>query len=138
MLVEQGWILGGETSGHVLTLDRSTTGDGIVTAVQVMACMAESGRSLAELVADMKRYPQVMINVPVSGDARQALNGSSGIHDAVSRIEGDLGDDGRVILRPSGTEPLVRVTVEGRDEATVTRMAEDLARVVADETRTEA
>jgi len=128
VLKERGGVLGGETSGHLLCLDRTTTGDGLVSALQVLAVMKRSGRPLAELAAGMARFPQVMVNVRVREriDPRE----SQPIQVAVRRVEAALGDSGRVVLRASGTEPLIRVMVEGRDEAVVTRHANELAEVV--------
>ena len=128
VLKERGGVLGGETSGHLLCLDRTTTGDGLVSALQVLAVMKRSGRPLAELAAGMARFPQVMVNVRVREriDPRE----SQPIQVAVRRVEAALGDSGRVVLRASGTEPVIRVMVEGRDEAVVTRHANELAEVV--------
>ena len=128
MLKEHGGVLGGETSGHLLCLDRTTTGDGLVSALQVLAAMKRSGRTLAELSSGMPSYPQVMINVRVSERADPME--SAAVRSAVQRLEESLGDTGRVVLRASGTEPVIRVMVEGRDHAAVTRHAEDLAEVV--------
>lgn len=128
MLKEHGGVLGGETSGHLLCLDRTTTGDGLVSALQVLAAMKRSGRTLAELSSGMPSYPQVMINVRVSERADPME--SAAVRSAVQRLEQSLGDTGRVVLRASGTEPVIRVMVEGRDHAAVTRHAEDLAEVV--------
>ena len=128
MLKEHGGVLGGETSGHLLCLDRTTTGDGLVSALQVLAAMKRSGRTLAELSSGMPSYPQVMINVRVSERADPME--SAAVRSAVQRLEQSLGDTGRVVLRASGTEPVIRVMVEGRDHAAVTRYAEDLAEVV--------
>ena len=128
MLKEHGGVLGGETSGHLLCLDRTTTGDGLVSALQVLAAMKRSGRPLAELTAGMARLPQVMVNVRVA--ERIDPTASSVIRDAVRKVEAELGTTGRVVLRASGTEPLIRVMVEGRDEAGVRRHAEQLAAVV--------
>jgi phosphoglucosamine mutase len=112
----------------MLCLDRTTTGDGLVSALQVLAAMRRTGRPLAELAAGMPRFPQVMVNVRVR--ERIDLSGSAVIQDAVRRVEEALGTSGRVVLRASGTEPLIRVMVEGRDAAVVTRHANDLAEVV--------
>ena len=128
MLKEHGGILGGETSGHLLCLDRTTTGDGLVSALQVLAVMKRTGRPLAELVAGMTRFPQVMVNVRVK--ERIDPSRSTAIQDAVRRVEAALGTAGRVVLRASGTEPLIRVMVEGQDEDVVKRHAHDLAEVV--------
>ena len=128
MLKEHGGVLGGETSGHLLCLDRTTTGDGLVSALQVLAAMKRSGRPLAELTAGMARLPQVMVNVRVA--ERIDPTASPVIRDAVRKVEAALGTAGRVVLRASGTEPLIRVMVEGREEAVVRRHAEQLAEVV--------
>ena len=131
-LVSNGWTLGGEASGHLLCLDRTSTGDGIVSALQVLEVMVSKGVGLAELTADVQKLPQVMINVPISGTVTD-LESSETIIDAVKNIESQLGDTGRVILRPSGTEPLIRVTLEGTDECQVKWFAEELAELVRTE-----
>jgi phosphoglucosamine mutase len=132
-LIENGWTLGGETSGHLLALDRTSTGDGIVSALQVLEIMVRSGKQLHELRAGMKKYPQVMINVPVSVDGQQRLSGSEAVNVAVRAVEAELNGQGRVILRPSGTEPVIRVTLEGADAAQVERLANQLASTVRSE-----
>ncbi|MGD8383867.1 MAG: phosphoglucosamine mutase [Lysobacterales bacterium] len=129
-LVTQGWTLGGETSGHLLCLDRTSTGDGIVSALQVLEIMVNEGRGLAELVAGVQRLPQTMINVPVPLNGARLLSDSARIREAVESVQQRLGDSGRVILRPSGTEPLVRVTLEGADADQVEQLASELAGVV--------
>lgn len=131
LLRETGGKLGGETSGHILCLDKTTTGDGLVTALQVLAIMRDSGRSLAHLTAGMRRFPQVLINVRTA--RRLDLGSSIPVRSAVDRVENQLGRRGRVILRPSGTEPVVRVMVEGEDEGEIRQLAEQIARAVADE-----
>ena len=131
-LVENGWTLGGEASGHLMCLDRTSTGDGIVSALQVLEVMVSSGKSLKDLAADIQKLPQIMINVPVKG-AVSNLQDSGAIMTAVKSVENSLGDTGRVILRPSGTEPVVRVTLEGTDMSQVRMLAEQLADVVRTE-----
>lgn len=128
-LVTNGWTLGGEASGHLLCLDRASTGDGIVSALQILEVMVRSGKGLAELAADVQKLPQVMINVPVSGQVSDLLD-SDVINKAVKSVQDQLGQTGRVILRPSGTEPLIRVTLEGTEETQVNQLAEELAEVV--------
>ena len=128
MLREHGGVLGGETSGHLLCLDRTTTGDGLVSALQVLAAMRRSGRPLAELAAGMPRYPQVMVNVRVR--KRTDPSESVEIQAAVKRAERELGGSGRVVLRASGTEPVIRVMVEGREAGEVNRLANELADTV--------
>ncbi|NND43837.1 MAG: phosphoglucosamine mutase [Xanthomonadales bacterium] len=132
-LTEAGWKLGGETSGHILCLDRTSTGDGIVSALQVLEVMADSGRSLDELRAPVQKMPQTMVNVPVAPGAGDRLDGSARINAALATVEDRLGARGRVILRPSGTEPLVRVTLEGEDAAQIDQLANELAEVVRQE-----
>jgi phosphoglucosamine mutase len=129
LLQEKGGILGGESSGHIICLDRTTTGDGIVSALQVLAAMVRSGKPLHELKAGMKKYPQHMINVPVT---RQIdLEITPAVQAAVRSVEQELAGRGRVLLRPSGTEPVVRVMVEGEDEQQVVAAADHLASTVA-------
>jgi phosphoglucosamine mutase len=125
-------LIGGESSGHIICLDRTTTGDGIVSALQVLAAMVKSGKSLYELKTGMKKYPQRMINVPVSG--KVDLEKAAAIQEAVKSAEQRMAGRGRVLLRSSGTEPVVRVMVEGEDERQVHEEAEHLASVVAAET----
>ncbi len=125
MLKERGGILGGETSGHVICLDRTTTGDGLVTALQVLAVMQRTGSKLSELTADMPQLPQVLVNVRIRDTADPMSN--PGIRDAVEAAESQLGERGRVVLRASGTEPLIRVMVEGEDRYQVTSLATGLA-----------
>jgi phosphoglucosamine mutase len=122
-------MLGGESSGHIICLDRTTTGDGIVSALQVLAAMVKSGKSLHELKTGMKKYPQHMINVPVSG--KVDLEKAAAVQQAVRSAEQRMAGRGRVLLRPSGTEPVVRVMFEGEDEQQVREEAEQLALVVA-------
>jgi phosphoglucosamine mutase len=124
---EHGLDLGGEQSGHVVMAEYATTGDGVLTALQVLSVMARTGRSLADLAAVMTRLPQVLVNVPVS-DKEAALAAAG---DAVAAAEAELGPEGRVLVRPSGTEPLVRVMVEATDEQTARRVAERVAAALA-------
>ncbi len=131
LLAQKGWVLGGETSGHILCLDRASTGCGIVSALQVVEVLANGRQSLAHLVSGMHKYPQVMINVPVQGNAREVIQSDRAVAAALANAQDQLAGQGRVILRPSGTEPVVRVTVEGRDEKFVQSLAEDLADAVA-------
>ncbi len=121
-------VLGGEQSGHIIFLRHNTTGDGLVTAVQLASIVRESGKPLSELRRIMRRYPQVLVNVHV-GD-RTHLGTSQAVLDAVAEAERELGDEGRVLVRPSGTEPLVRVMVEASDDSTAAAVAERLVGVV--------
>lgn len=121
----RGWVLGGETSGHILCLDKHTTGDGIISALQVLRALRETGETLETCTADLEAYPQVMINVPVSRGF--TLDASSAVQTVVAGVEAELDGSGRVVLRASGTEPLIRVMVEGRDAALVRDLAETIA-----------
>ena len=127
-LRESGWTLGGESSGHIICLCCTTTGDGIISALQVLGAMVEQGKGLRELKSGMTKYPQCMINVRLG--ARFDVNGSVEVKQAVTAAEQELAERGRVLLRASGTEPLVRVMVEGEDAAQVERLAKELAAVV--------
>ena len=129
-LRETGGVIGGETSGHMIVLDKTTTGDGLICALQVLAIMKQTGRKLSELAAGMSRYPQTMINVRTAQRLDPA--GSPQIGEAVAEVERELADSGRVVLRASGTEPVNRVMVEGEDEKLVQALAERLAAVVAE------
>jgi phosphoglucosamine mutase len=129
-LRESGGVIGGETSGHMIVLDKTTTGDGLIAALQVLDIMKETGRKLSELVAGMPRYPQTMINVRT--ERRLDPGASPAIRDAVSAAERELADRGRVVLRASGTEPVIRVMVEGEDEGRVVALAKSLADVVTE------
>lgn len=131
MLKENGWVLGGETSGHLICLDKATTGDGIVCALQVLEIMVESGESLGALRSGLAKYPQLMVNVPVAG--KVDLAASEKVQASVRSAEKELGEEGRVILRPSGTEPVVRVTIEGPDHDHVKTLSERLAATVKEE-----
>jgi phosphoglucosamine mutase len=128
LLRETGGVLGGEASGHLLCLDKTTTGDGLVSALQVIAVMRRTGAKLAELASHVSRYPQVLLNVKIARRVDLASLPAIGV--AVAAAEARLKGSGRVVLRPSGTEPLIRVMVEGQDEAVVRAEAEGLAAVV--------
>jgi phosphoglucosamine mutase len=127
-LLADNLILGGETSGHIICLDRTTTGDGIVSALQVLAAMVQSGASLHELKSNIVKYPQSIVNVPLV--RKIDLNHCMQLQEAIREAEMRLGNGGRVLLRSSGTEPVVRVMVEGADAAQVDLLAQSLATVV--------
>ncbi|MGW8311113.1 MAG: phosphoglucosamine mutase [Thiogranum sp.] len=129
MLQTHEGMLGGESSGHIICLDRTTTGDGIVSALQVLAAMVQSGSSLQALRQGMSKFPQIMINVPLA--ERVDVTGNAVVLQAVKDAEMVMNGKGRVLLRPSGTEPLIRVMVEGENETLVRQQAEHLAEVVA-------
>jgi phosphoglucosamine mutase len=125
LLAEKKGMLGGEGSGHIICLDKTTTGDGIISALQVLAEMQRTGKSLHELKSGMKKYPQVQVNVRTSKKVK--IDEIDSIKKAVEAVEKKLGDKGRVLLRSSGTEPLIRVMVEGVDGDDVNKYANQLA-----------
>ncbi len=127
-LQEKGWRLGAENSGHVILLDKTTTGDGIVAGLQVLSAMVRSGMSLHQLGSDMQLLPQLLVNVRFSGE-QDPLQDSK-VLAVTAEVEAELNGRGRVLLRKSGTEPLIRVMVEGEDEAQVTRLAHRIADAV--------
>lgn len=129
-LQAQGGLIGGESSGHILCLDRTTTGDGIVSALQVLAVMVAQGSSLRALLDGVTRFPQVMINVPLGAAVAADVVAQPQVTAAMTAAEQQLGAAGRVLLRPSGTEPLIRVMVEGQDASLIQQQAEVLAAAV--------
>jgi len=128
LLAEKNGMLGGEGSGHIMCLDKTTTGDGIVAALQVLAEMQRTGKTLHELKSGMKKYPQVLVNVRI--EKKVNIEEIESVSIALAAVRQQLGDKGRVLLRSSGTEPLVRVMVEGVDQEEVTKFAHQLADVV--------
>jgi phosphoglucosamine mutase len=128
MLHKKNLKLGGESSGHIINLDMTTTGDGIISALQVLDIMVDSEKNLFDLKSGMEKYPQTMINVKIDKDVD--LSKMANVQDAVRTAESELGEKGRILLRPSGTEPLVRVMVEGEIETQVNAIAESLAKEV--------
>jgi len=130
MLMQEGWSLGGETSGHIICLEHTTTGDGIISALQVVTELFMSGRPLHELKAGMAKYPQRLVNVRV--EPGFDFQDHPGVQEALRAVEAELGDRGRVLLRASGTEPLVRVMIEGTDAAQVEGLANRLAAAISE------
>ena len=128
LMEAHGWQLGGESSGHIICADVTTTGDGIVASLQILLALRSADKSLSEMRSGMARFPQTMINVRATGTIN--LNDKPAIASAVAATEAALGDRGRVLLRPSGTEPVVRVMVEGEDAQEVRRHCESLAEAV--------
>lgn len=128
LLREKGWILGGENSGHLLCLDKHTTGDGIVSALQVLAALRQAKQTLAQATADLVMYPQVLVNVQVPKGFEWQKDRA--IADAQAQAEKSLNGKGRVLLRPSGTEPLLRVMVEGEPRQVVEQAANSIAAAV--------
>jgi phosphoglucosamine mutase len=125
LMEKNGWSLGGEASGHIICSDVTTTGDGIVASLQVLASMRSADMDLASLRGGMKKYPQTMLNVRVAG--KVILSEHPDLKPAVQAVEKHMGARGRVLLRPSGTEPLVRVMIEGEDADEVESLCKNLA-----------
>jgi phosphoglucosamine mutase len=117
--------LGGEPSGHIVLLDHNTTGDGLITALQALAIMRNTGRCLSELTADFERFPQVLVNVQVA--EKKPIESLTRVTDVLAKVEDELAGRGRVLIRYSGTEPLARVMIEGEDERRVSELAHDIA-----------
>jgi phosphoglucosamine mutase len=128
MMHEKGWRLGGESSGHIICADATTTGDGVIAALKVLAALTTSGKSLNEVKQGMKKFPQTMVNVRLAKPVD--VDGNAQVQQAVQRVTEKLGTRGRVLLRPSGTEPVVRVMVEGEDAGQVDQQANQLAEIV--------
>lgn len=129
-MLASGNNIGGEQSGHIIFLDHATTGDGELSALKLLCVMKETGKKLSELASQMKVWPQTLINVRVSDFGKARFPRDKEIQNAIAEVEKELGDDGRVLVRVSGTEPLVRVMLEGVDKEKITVLAEEIAQVV--------
>lgn len=130
LMKREGYALGGEQSGHVIFLEHSTTGDGELCALQFLSILKKSGKKASELVSDIEQFPQVMINVKVENHLKEAVMNHEAVVCAIEQVEAALGGEGRVLLRPSGTEPMVRVMVEGRDNAQVNFLCASVANTI--------
>ena len=128
-LEKRGWLLGGEGSGHLLALDKHTTGDGLISALQVLQACVRSGKSMAELLASVTLFPQTLINVRLKPG--QDWKASSNLASETRAVEVELGDSGRLLIRASGTEPLLRVMVEARDAAQAKACAERIVDTIS-------
>lgn len=131
MMLEKSFVLGGEQSGHVIFAEHSTTGDGILTALQVMAALKKSGKTMSELAGVMTRFPQLLVNVRVAGKGGWDTN--EAIAKAIQQGENELGEEGRILVRPSGTEQLIRVMAEGPDQSALEKIVNSIAKVVKKE-----
>jgi phosphoglucosamine mutase len=126
-MLENGYNLGGEQSGHIIFLDHNTTGDGIVTAIQLLTVMVESKQALAQLGSVMQVMPQALLGARVGGDRRDACLAHPDVVEAIRRVEAKYEGTGRLLVRPSGTEPLIRVMIEGPDQAQIDQDVYELA-----------
>ena len=139
-MLKNGYKIGGEQSGHIIFTDFSTTGDGLITALQVLSSLKRSGRKASDLTALMTTYPQLLVNVKVA--TKEGWEDNEAIKEAIAAGDKELGENGRILVRPSGTEPLIRVMAEGPDQEQLDRICHAIADVVkkeqADEARTAA
>ena len=129
-MVKNGFVIGGEQSGHIIFLDYATTGDGQMSAIQVLNVLKSTGKKISELASEMQVYPQVLINVRVSNFGKARLDKDEEVQLAIREASEELGDTGRVLVRVSGTEPLVRVMLEGEDYNQIKSLAESIAKVI--------
>ena len=129
-MLRGGYKLGGEQSGHIIMLDYANTGDGELTGAKLLEILADSGKKLSELAACMESFPQVLVNVKITADKKGLWNKTPAVTDKIKEVEGKLGSDGRVLVRESGTEPLVRVMLEGRHTDEITAYANEIAKLV--------
>jgi len=129
-MMKNGYNLGGEQSGHIIFLDHNTTGDGLLTAIQLLAVQKETGKKLSELKSIMTVLPQVLVNAKIKNEYKNKYMEDAEIKAAIEKIEAEMKDSGRVVIRPSGTEPLIRVMLEGQDENNIQRMAQELATLI--------
>ncbi len=129
-MLQKGWNLGGEQSGHVILSDYATTGDGQLTAAHFLCMVSASGKKASELRDQVTVFPQVTVNVPAPNDVKKKVADLPAVRDVAAQIEAAFGSEGRILIRPSGTEALVRVMVEGRDEKQVSDWAKKTAAVI--------
>ena len=125
-----GCVIGGEQSGHIIFLQHSTTGDGMIAALQLLRACVSSGRTLSALAGEMTIYPQVLINAKVKTENKRRYLEDEAVRSAIEAAEKKMAGDGRVLIRPSGTEPLVRVMLEGSDTEKIRQLAEEIAALI--------
>ena len=129
-MLETGCVIGGEQSGHIIFREYTTTGDGVLSSLQFMGAIINSGKSLSQLAGEIEIFPQVLVNARINNDYKKTYMQDSQICDAIVKIEEELDENGRVLIRPSGTEPLVRVMLEGDDEEKIHALAHQLADLI--------
>ena len=123
----KGYIIGGEQSGHIIYLEHASTGDGQLSAIQLLATMKRTGKSLKELASIMEQFPQVLVNIKVTKEIKDKYADDENVIKAIKAVEEQLGDNGRVLVRASGTEPLIRVMIEGKNTDEIQKQAEFIA-----------
>ena len=131
-MLENGYKLGGEQSGHIIFLDYNPTGDGILTSLMLLRVMLREKKKASELAKVIKIFPQVLINAKVNSDKKYDFDKNSEIQNSIKELEAEFKDSGRVLIRASGTEPLVRVMIEGENQEYITEKAKDLAKLIED------
>ena len=131
-MVRGNYTIGGEQSGHIIMLEHNTTGDGLVTALQLLSVLKHSNKQMSELASVMEVLPQVLINAKVKTENKNKYTENSEIMNEIAKIEAEFSGNGRVLIRPSGTEPLVRVMIEGKDIDLITKRARELADLIED------
>ena len=129
-MLKEGFNLGGEQSGHVILLDYNPTGDGILTSLMLIKAMLESKKKASELGNMVKLYPQILVNAKVSSDKKYDYDKNVSIQEAIEKLEREFAGNGRVLIRPSGTEPLVRVMIEGEDQDYIEQKAHEIANLI--------
>ena len=129
-MLKEGFNLGGEQSGHVILLDYNPTGDGILTSLMLIKAILEEGTTASEMSSIVKLYPQVLINAKVSSDKKYDYEKDAEIKEAIEKLEKEFAGNGRVLIRPSGTEPLVRVMIEGEEQEYITKKAKEIANLI--------
>ena len=130
-MLKNGYNLGGEQSGHVILLDYNPTGDGILTSLMLIQTILEEKKKASELGKIVKLYPQVLINAKVNSEKKYEYNNDKEIKNAIEKLEKEFAGNGRVLIRPSGTEPLVRVMIEGEDQEYITKKAQEIADLIS-------
>ena len=131
-MLKTGCVLGGEQSGHIIFLNHSTTGDGVLSALQLLKAVKGSGKKLSVLADEVAIYPQVLKNASIKNENKKKYKDDYDIASEIERIEKIMAGDGRVVIRPSGTEPLVRIMIEGKDVDIITELAENLAKLITE------
>ena len=129
-MLKNGYNLGGEQSGHIICLDYNPTGDGILTSLMLLRVMLKNNKKVSELAKIIKIYPQVLINAKVASDKKYDFDKDPEVKSRIEELEKEFADNGRVLIRPSGTEPLVRVMIEGEDQEYITKKAKELAEFI--------
>ena len=129
-MLKNGYNLGGEQSGHIILLDYNPTGDGILTSVMLIQAVLEANKKASEMAEIIKLYPQVLVNAKVNSEKKYDYDKNEKIQEAIKRLEKEFAGNGRVLIRPSGTEPLVRVMIEGENQQDITKKAKDMASLI--------